>query len=282
MTRLRSLLIEAIRERGYSEKTVKAYVYSVVCLSRYYQCSPTQLTSEQLKRYFFMLFKEKRLSCSTVKVQFNGIRFLYLHVLKKPFPKNLLRWPKQAQQIPELLSRKEVERILDHCHQDKYRVALAISYACGLRLNEVLHLKVSDIDGERKILHIRFGKGKKSRNVVIGLSGLALLRWYWWHYRPTEWLFYSSRSKQRMTDPSTIQKAFKKAWRASGISKPASVHSLRHAYATHQLENGMPLHQLQQQLGHLHIQTTERYLHWLPELHNGASDLLDGWEVEDE
>lgn len=167
-----------------------------------------------------------------------------------------------------------------HCRNDKYRTMFQVYYGCGLRLNELIHVKVGDIDGARQTLRIHHGKGNKDRDVVLTDSVLRLLRAYWLRYRSGEWLFYSSNIVLHTpVSATTVQKAFREAVKQAGITKKCSVHSLRHAYATHQLESGMPLNQLQQQLGHADIRTTQHYLHWLPELNNGARDLLADWEL---
>ena len=188
-------------------------------------------------------------------------------------------WPKKQYKIPELMSRTEVQAIIQHCTPEKYRVMLSILYGCGLRISELLNLKVQDIDGERRTFKIRLGKGNKDRFVVIPPSLLDQLRRYWCHEHPRDWLFPTSLRGNYPISDSSLRKKLKTTLQMTGINKRYSPHSFRHAYATHQLESGMPLHQLQHQLGHNNVRTTSRYLHWLPELSNQGRDLLAGWEV---
>ena len=152
---------------------------------------------------------------------------------------------------------------------------IALCYGCGLRVSELVNLKVSDIDGQRQLLKVCQGKGAKDRLVIIPPSLLNLLRHYWLKYHPQTWLFgVYYHGNTYPLGVSTVRKTLKKAALAAGITKPCSPHSLRHAYATHQLAAGMLLNQLQHQLGHKSIKTTERYLHWSPELGHKGGDLL--------
>jgi integrase/recombinase XerD len=187
--------------------------------------------------------------------------------------------PKKQYKIPELMSRSKVQAIIQHCTPEKYRVMLSILYGCGLRISELLNLKVQDIDGERRTFKIRLGKGNKDRFVVIPPSLLDQLRRYWCHEHPRDWLFPTSLRGNYPISDSSLRKKLKATLQMTGINKRYSPHSFRHAYATHQLESGMSLHQLQHQLGHNNVRTTSRYLHWLPELSNQGRDLLAGWKV---
>jgi len=156
---------------------------------------------------------------------------------------------------------------------------LELTYGCGLRVSEVVALKVRDIDGERGLLRVEQGKGAKDRLVTLPGTLLNRLRSYWTHCRPEQWLFPSSRGLGEPICASTAQRIFANAKRRAGIDKIGGIHSLRHAYATHQLENGLPVHELQRLLGHNNLQSTERYLHWLPgccDGKRGVSDLLAG------
>ena len=277
MTPLRQALIDECKVRGYSNRTRDSYLYAVEQLAKYYHCSPDILSDEQLELYFRSLSLERELSCATIHLQLNGIHFLYKYVLRKTFSIDIV-WPKRPRSIPTLLSKAEVKQIVTHCRNMKFRTMLKVYYGCGLRLNELVHVKVQDIDGARKTLRIHNGKGHKDRDVVLTPSLLHVLRVYWLQFRATDWLFYSSRGMAFHVGDTSVQKAFREAARLAEVKKKCSVHSLRHAYATHQLESGMPLNQLQQQLGHADIRTTQTYLHWLPELNNGTQDLLADWE----
>ncbi|MBU3006129.1 tyrosine-type recombinase/integrase [Paraglaciecola arctica] len=279
MTPLRQSLINECQLRGYSNRTRDTYLYAVEQLAKYYHQSPDNISDAQLEEYFRSLSLKRGLSCSTIHVQLNGIHFLYKYVLKRAFSINVV-WPKKPRTIPTLLSKLEVKQIVASCRHEKYRAMLKLYYGGGLRLNEVTHIKVEDIDGARKTLRIHNGKGNKDRDVVLTESLVHILRAYWLRFRATDWLFYSSRGMAFRVSDTSVQRAFREAVKRAGIKKKCSVHSLRHAYATHQLGGGMPLNQLQQQLGHADIRTTQHYLHWLPELNNGAQDLMANWDGE--
>jgi integrase/recombinase XerD len=278
MNTLLQQLCDEINARGYSQKTLSAYLAANEHLIRYFDQPITAITDEALAAYFKYLSLDKKLSRATIALKLNAIHFLFAHVLHREFTIKV-SWPKKQYKIPELLSHAEVQSIIQHCTPEKYRVMLSILYACGLRISELLNLKVRDIDGERRTFKIRQGKGNKDRFVVIPPSLLQQLRRYWCHDHPRDWLFpISIRGNYPISD-SSLRKKLKATLQIAGIAKRCSPHSFRHAYATHQLEAGMPLHQLQHQLGHNDVRTTARYLHWLPELSDQGQDLLAGWEV---
>ena len=271
-------LSDEINARGYSQRTLSAYIAANDHLIRYFDQPITEITDDALGVYFQHLSLEKKLSRATIALKLNAIHFLFAHVLHREFAIKV-SWPKKQCKIPELLSRTEVQTIIQHCAPEKYRVMLSILYGCGLRISELLNLKVQDIDGHRSTFKIRQGKGNKDRFVVIPPSLLQQLRRYWCHDHPKEWLFPTGFRGNFPISNSSLRKKLKATLKIVGISKRCSPHSFRHAYATHQLEAGMPLHQLQHQLGHSDVRTTSRYLHWLPELSNQGRDLLAGWEV---
>jgi site-specific recombinase XerD len=271
-------LSDEINARGYSQKTMSAYLAANDHLIRYFDQPITAISDEALSAYFRHLSLDKKLSRAPIALKLNAIHFLYTNVLHREFAIKV-SWPKKQYKIPELMSRTEVQAIIQHCTPEKYRVMLSILYGCGLRISELLNLKVQDIDGERRTFKIRLGKGNKDRFVVIPPSLLDQLRRYWCHEHPRDWLFPTSLRGNYPISDSSLRKKLKATLQMTGINKRYSPHSFRHAYATHQLESGMPLHQLQHQLGHNNVRTTSRYLHWLPELSNQGRDLLAGWEV---
>lgn len=279
MTPLRQAMIDECRLRGLTQRTEETYLYAVKQLSHHYHQSPDTITEAQLEQYFRYLALEKQLSRSSIHVQLNGIHFFFKTVLHKEFTitKPLARKPQKA---PVILTPEEVRRAISHCPYKKYRIMLMVYYGTGLRLTELINTKVQDIDGARGTLKVISGKGNKDRYVILTSAVLQLLRTYWLEYRPRDWLFYSSRGMERQISTTSVAKPFRAAVKAAGIPYPCSIHSLRHAYATHQLAAGMPLNELQNQLGHSSIRMTQNYLHWLPELGSGARDLLAGWQGE--
>ena len=277
MTSLRQQMIDAMRQRGFSERTHRSYLGAVRDLARFHGRSPAELGIPELEQYFRHLAVERGLSGASCRVHRNAIRFLYLKVLQWPAFDVPFVVPKRAQRIPELLTRDEVARILEACPNPKHRMLLEIGYGCGLRVSEVVRLRVRDIDGERGQLRVEQGKGAKDRLVPLAPTLLADLRRYWMRFRPIEWLFPSVRDAHTPLSISSAQKLFERAKAAAGIEKIGGIHALRHAYATHQLEAGLPVHRLQRILGHGHLQSTLRYVHWLPSQHEpgpGPADLL--------
>jgi len=276
---LRHAMIEAMQVRGFAARTQESYLSAVEQLAAHYRRSPASLRDDEIQAYFVYLVRDRHLAPASCRLYLNGIVFLFRHVLHREL-RTAIAIPKQPQCIPDLLTRKEVAAILAAAAPGKHRMALSLAYGCGLRLNELVHLKVSDIDGERRLLHIRQGKGAKDRLVELPAQLLLALRAYWQEYRPVQWLFPGRNPQEPMRDGS-LGKVFHNAKRRAGVTKAGGIHSLRHAYATHQLAAGMPLVKLQAQLGHRDIQTTLRYLHWLPVAQGGggAADLLAGLEV---
>ena len=271
MTPLRQRMISAMQMHGYSPRTHESYLAAVRGLAKYTHRSPDSLSHDDLRRYFEYLVTERQLAPASVRLSYNGIRFLYLQVLNWSTLDLEVVLPKRAQRIPELLTRGEVAAILDACRQTRDRSMLMLAYGCGLRLSEVLALRVADIDGERKLLCIRQGKGAKDRLVPWSPTLLAQLRAYWRSYRPAEWLF-AGRSGAPLSTTS-LQKASTCGKQQAGGTKVGGIHALRHAYATHQLAAGLRVERLQRLMGHTSIHTTLRYVHWLPSAGDGEGEL---------
>lgn len=265
MTPLREKMINAMRQRGMSIRTHQAYLAAVTRLARYFRKSPDKIEVEELQGFFDHLAQDCDLSASSIRQCLNGIRFFYLQVLKRPSYDVEFVIPKLPQRIPELLTRGEMRRILQCCPNPKHRMLLELTYGCGLRVSEVVRLKVRDIDGERCHLRIVQAKGAKDRLVMLSPSLLSALRRYWALCHPHDWLFPSSHEHQVHISPSCAQRVYRSAKTRAGITKSGGIHGLRHAYATHQLEGGLPVHELQRQLGHGSLQSTQRYVHWLPD-----------------
>jgi integrase/recombinase XerD len=282
MTPLRQQMIDAMRQRGFSVRTHQSYLAAVSDLARYHRRSPAELRLDELHAYFKHLALERELAGASCRVYLNAVRFLYLQVLGWSRFDVPVVIPKRAQRIPELLTRAEVVRILAAPASPKHRMLLEVCYGCGLRVSELVALRVRDIDGERALLRISQGKGARDRMVILSGTLLERLRRHWALYRPREWLFPSGEAQARHLSVDTAQKVFTRAKHTCGIEKVGGIHSLRHAYATHQLESGMALHQLQRLLGHRNMHSTQRYLHWVPggrEGAGGAADLIAPLEM---
>ena len=276
MSALRSKMVEAMLVRGFSPRTHESYLASVTALARFHRRCPAELDVPALQAFFVHLVVERGLSAASCRLIYNGIRFLYLQVLQWPQFDVPLALPKRPQRIPELLTRAEVASLLIALRNGKHRMLLTVCYGCGLRVSELVALKVRHIDGERGWLRVEQGKGGKDRLVLISPSLLDRLRQYWRRYRPSVWLF-PSREPETALSICSAQRVYRYACARAQLAKVGGIHSLRHAYATHQLEDGLPLHVLQRQLGHGSLRSTTRYLHWVPGYHSAPlkdNDLL--------
>jgi site-specific recombinase XerD len=237
-------------------------------LAKYYHKPPDEIAEEELRQYLLYLENEKAVSASTMTVALCGIKFLYQHTLQREWRLLDLARAKQEKRLPAVLSAEEVARVLGCVHQPRYRACLTTIYACGLRIQEGVYLQVRDIDGSRGMLHVRKGKGSQDRYVPLPQATLELLRTYWRTHRHPLWLFPSrppqGKPVSAVTVPVTtrsVRAAFAAALNESGIHKHASVHTLRHSYATHLLEAGVNLLQIQGWLGHRSLRTTTIYTH---------------------
>lgn len=282
MTHLRQRMIEDMQLRGLSERTQEIYVHAVKQLAAYYQKPPDEISEQELRQYFLYLKNVKGMASSTRAVAMHGIKFLYRYTLQRPWP--LLDWVRaeQEKKLPVVLSVDEVRQVLGCLRLLKYQVCLGTIYTCGLRLQEGVHLQVSDVDSARMVLRVRQGKGRKDRTVPLPEQTLAMLRRYWLTHRHPVWLFPTRVGKDQ--NPATaaaplngrsVQRAFQSARQASGLQKQATVRSLRHSYATHLLQSGVNLRVIQAYLGHVSIQTTAIYTHLTQELEASVVEAIN-------
>jgi integrase/recombinase XerD len=268
MTQLRQRMIEDLQLRGLSARTQEMYVRAVRQLAEHYHKSPDRITEEELRDYFLYLKNVKHYSRSASTIALCGIKFFYEHTLQRQWTTLTFVRPPREKKLPVILSSAEVRTILAHLKLLRYRVCLTTIYSCGLRLQEGTHLQVPDIDSARMLVHVRAGKGAKDRYVPLPLPTLEWLRQYWKVHRHPVWLFPApGRGGTGMSTATTPmprsrgQDAFRAARQESGINKRASVHTLRHSYATHLLEAGVNLRLIQEYLGHNAPTTTARYTH---------------------
>jgi len=249
-------MIEDMQLRGLAERTQESYVLAVKQLAAYYRRSPEEIGEQELREYFLYLKNERKVSRSTQTQALCGIKFFYERTLGWEWPLFELIRPPKEEKLPVVLSIREVGCILKCVRTSHYRVCLGLIYSCGLRL------PVKGIDGERKQVHVYGGKGNKDRYVPLPEVTLEMLRQHWRTHRNRVWLFPQMKGDaDRPMDPTGLQKAFRAARQASGVQKEATVHTLRHSYATHLLEAGVDLRTIQRHLGHRSLTTTARYLH---------------------
>ncbi|MGH9957568.1 MAG: site-specific integrase [Pyrinomonadaceae bacterium] len=268
MTELRKRMIECLQLRGLSERTQEAYVRAVRQPAEHYHKSPDQISEEELRQYFLFLKNVKHYSRNTMTIAICGIRFLYEQTLNRQWAIFGIVRPAPEKKLPVILSREEVRQILAQVRLPRYKVCLSTIYSCGLRLQEGTNLHVADIDSARLMLHVRHGKGAKDRYVPLPERMLELLRQYWKQHRHPVLLFPAEGRNHIKLSLSTkpvskdsVQDAFHAALKESGNNKRASVHTLRHSWATHLLEAGVNLRLIQEWLGHSSPATTSVYTH---------------------
>jgi integrase/recombinase XerD len=260
VTPLRQRMMEDLQIRNYAPTTVRAYVRAVADFAKHFGKSPDQLGAEQIREYQLFLIKEKGVALPTYIQIVSGLRFLYTNTLHRQIGIERIPFPRSEKKLPIILSREEVKALLEAPKNLRHRTILTTMYAAGPRISEVTHLKVSDIDSSRNAIWIRGGKGRKDRQTLLPPKLLELLRCYWRWKRPKDWLFPGEKPGRPITC-NAIVLACKKAAEAAGISKAIHPHSLRHAFATHLLEAGVNLRNIQILLGHAKLETTARYLH---------------------
>jgi len=250
-------MIEEIRLRNFSPRTEHSYVSAMVGLAKYYRQSPDQLSQEQIRAYLVHL-KERGLSPSSRNVAISGMKFFYHQCLGWNEKQLFIPPRKRSWQLPEVLSQKEVERLLLAATTQRDRCLLMTAYATGLRVSELVRLKVSAIDSHRMMVRVEQGKGRKDRYTILSQRLLSELRSYWKEHRSPTYLFPNRKGTPISID--YAQKTYNRAKLRAGIEKGHGIHTLRHCFATHLLEAGVDLRTIQTLLGHTSLLSTERYL----------------------
>lgn len=283
MTHLRKRMTEDLQLRGYADRTVEAYVRAVAQLARFYGRSPDQLTEEEVRQYFLHLSTVRKVGHATLTIALCGIKFFCEQTLGRQWHVLDVARPKREKKLPVVLGRDEVWKILDSVRRPVYRVCLITIYSCGLRLLEGARLQVTHVDGARKALQLP-GKGGKERCVPLPDATLQLLREHWRTHRNPVWLFPANLQPRvpsgtdaahRPITRESLQNAFQRAREQSGVRKRAHVHTLRHSYATHLLEDRVELQLIQEYLGHSNVRTTQIYTHLTREIRDAALDPIN-------
>jgi integrase/recombinase XerD len=275
MTPLRQRFVEDLRLRNYSPRTIQAYVAHVARFAKHFGRSPELLGAEEMRAFQLHLL-EKKASWSQFNQAVCALRFFYGKTLGRSELVPMLPYGKRPKTVACVLSPEEVAQLLDAARPGRERVLLQTAYACGLRLMEVVNLRIQDIDSARMVVHVRQGKGNKDRLVPLSLRLLMELRDYWRLHRPAQWLFYShGNAGQQPVHPTAVQRQLQRAVKNAGLRKPATMHTLRHSYATHMLEAGVDVMTLQKILGHRQLATTARYLHLRSDQLQRLPSLLD-------
>ena len=253
---------------GMSQRTIHGYLRSVRQLADYCKKSPDKISEDQLRQFFLHLKNERCFAYGSMRVAYSGIKFFYTRTCKRSWQTLATMKLQGGKTLPEVLTIKQVHRIIDACRTGRMAVYFWTVYSMGLRLEEGLNLQVGDVDAGRGLVHIHRGKGAKDRYVPLPTSTLQQLRGYWATHRHKRLLFPAEGRNHRETShaktsmsPTAVQGAMKLITRKIDFGKKVSIHTLRHSYATHLLEAGVSLRVIQQYLGHSSLQTTLVYLH---------------------
>jgi site-specific recombinase XerD len=264
---------EELRLRNYSERTREAYGYCLREQVKFVGLSPDVTGPDDVRRYLMHL-AQKPVSWSFFNQSVCALRFFYGKVLARDWSVDRIPFHRRGRKLPVILDPDEVDRVLAAAKNLRDRALFEAAYGCGLRLSEIRHLKVSDIDSQRMVLRIEQSKGRRDRYVMLPKALLATLRTYWVESKPRHWLFPGQEPGQPLSDK-TVQMALRKALRVAGINKRVSVHSLRHTFATHLLEGGTDVRAIQVLLGHRSLTTTQLYTHVASTLLNETKSPLD-------
>lgn len=260
MTPLREKMIRDMQIKGFAEKTQDTYLKYVAAYAKYYQKSPEDLGDEDIKNYLHYLIKDKGVSKSYINGVYSGLKFLYSTTLGRQWDMTKIPRAKKEKRLPVVLSPLEVKSIFNSVDNFKHKVLLMTVYASGLRVSEAVNLKTADIDSKNMQIHIRGGKGNKDRYCMLSKVNLDILRDYYIRYRPKVWLL-SGQTFSKPMSVRTIERVFKIAIEKANIKKNATIHTLRHSFATHLLESGVDIYHMQQLMGHSDIRTTNMYIH---------------------
>ncbi|MCL2130655.1 MAG: site-specific integrase [Treponema sp.] len=248
-----------LRSRKYSRNTITSYIYYNRILCDYLHKSPEEIQIDDIKKFLASMEKEKKYSSSSMNLAISAFRFFYANILNKDIIKEKTR-PHSDKQLPMVLDKTEIEKILKTEKNKKHHLLLMLVYSSGLRVSEVVTLKKENIDLSRRVIHIKQGKGRKDRYTILSEKATEYLIEYCSFYNIHTWLFPGCPETRHLSIRSA-QSIFEKAIYNAGIYKNISIHCLRHTFATHLLENGIDIHYIQKLLGHSNLRTTERYAH---------------------
>ena len=279
MTQQRKMMLEELQRRNYSQLTAEAYLRAMKGFVKHFHRGPEQLTQDHIREYQAYLFRERKLSSNTVSQHVSALRFFYVKTLKRSYLPDEIPFPKQRRRLPIILSQEEVTRLVDCAANPLHRAMLMTLYATGVRRGELVKLKVSDVDSQRMVIHVYQGKGNRDREVQLSERLLVELRDYWRWMKPRTYLFPGYENYRRSDVPisaKAVWHACRQAAERAGIEKKLSPHSLRHSYATHQLEAGADLASVQNLLGHADVRDTMIYLHLSKRHLQCAPNPLDG------
>jgi integrase/recombinase XerD len=274
MTRLRSDFLAHLQLRGFSERTIGNYIDGVAGFACHFNKSPLELTHAHVTEYLLHLRNERKLAVRTINLHMYSIRSFYDHFLPGQNMMGDIRRMKEPESHPEILSRQEVFAMIDSAPNLKIKAVVAVLYSSGMRLSECADLKMSCIERDRKVIRIIKGKGGKDRNAVLSDKALAILGDYWRQYKPAVYVFEGYTAGKALCHR-RYQDYVTQAAQQAHITKRVSPHILRHSFATHLLEDNVPLDVIQKMLGHACVTTTTMYAHVSSELLNRIGSPLD-------
>ncbi|MGA8676451.1 MAG: site-specific integrase [Candidatus Acidiferrales bacterium] len=284
MTHLRKMMLEDLQRRNYSQHTTRSYIRTVEDFARHFHCSPDRLGPRHIREYQAELFEKRKLSAASVAVRLAALRFFYCKTLNRAWSIADTPYPKRNHRLPAILSQEEVAQLIQAAGTSFHRTLLMTLYATGARCAELTHLKFSDVDSKRMVIHIRGGKGRKDRDVMLSPKLLEELREHWHRLRrkPRVWLFpgHHDHCADHPIDTKTVWHACQQAAQRAGIQKGVHPHSLRHCFATHLLEAGADLRTIQILLGHNDLKETAGYLHLSQRHLHAAASPLDSLPLE--
>ena len=261
MSKLRQLMTENLELRGLSGTTIREYIWQVAAYAKYFQKSPAKMGKKEVRKYLLHLRNERKLAGSSINKAHCAIKFLYEDTMGNfRIMRNIPKAKQSRVRLPIVLDKAEIKAIFGKIRNLKHLAVLQLIYSSGLRISEAANLKIDDIDSKNMRVHVRRGKGAKERYTKLSQIVLRTLRKYWQKYRPQEYLF-PGQKQQEPIHIRSIAMAFKQALLNADVKKPATVHSLRHSFASHLLDQGENLHTIQKLLGHSSIKSTVIYLH---------------------
>ena len=261
MGKLHDQMQEDLVLKAYSQHTQKAYLRCARHFAKHYMRSPEEMGEQEVRGFLLHLVRDRKASPATLDMYINALKFLYNVTLKRPKAVQGIAHPKRPKTLPVILSPEEMLQIFGAIRSVKHKAIIATAYAAGLRISEVCALRVSDINSQRRRIHVRAGKGKKDRYVMLGESLLDLLRQYYRKARPQGEYLFPGYKPQRPICTTAVRQVLRKAVQQTGLNKKVTMHTLRHCFATHLLERGTDIRILQVLLGHSSIHTTLRYTH---------------------
>jgi site-specific recombinase XerD len=278
------MMLEELQARNFSEHTIRYYIRTVEDFARHFNRPPDRLGPRHIREYQVELFQKQKLSPGSVAVRLAALRFFFIKTLKKGWSIAETPYPKKAYRLPTILSREEVTQLIHAAGTPSERILLMTLYATGARNSELTHLKVSDIDSQRMVVHIRGGKGRKDRDIMLSPRLLTALRTHWryYHRKSSTWLFPSNYGrKDRPIDTKTVWHTCHKAAQRAGLQKRVHPHTLRHCFATHLYEAGTDLRAIQVLLGHEDLKDTLIYVHLAIQRLNATASPLDSLLLND-